>query len=331
MVGAPRRAVLPAALAAVLLLAAASAFADPVAVIAAVKGRVEVTPTGTREPLRATFGRALEPGDKVTVGPAGSATLFFNDGNVIELGEKSALTVSGRVVRAGGAKAGLSGEVYASVSKFVTTGNRKTGLVASSGMRSGGDTSLALILSPRQSDVLTDAPAIAWRGVHGATRYRVTVTSAAAGELWSQETDEIPDPTDERRLAWPPDAPRLEPGVDCLLQIEALDDVKSLRTESTTLRLASSGTIESVHTNLEHIASSAGGRDNPAALWLSGSYLSGLNLNGEALERFLALARLNPGSSAAHEALGNVYAKVGLMDLAAAEYQQALGLAREAD
>lgn len=331
MVGVPRRASFAVALVALVFVAAPAVSAEPVAVIAAVKGKVEVTPSGAREAVRASFGRALEAGDKVAVGPAGAATLFFNDGNVIELGEKSALTVSGRVVRAGGAKAGLSGEVYASVSRFVTAGNRKTGLVATSEMRSGGDAALALILSPRQSDVLTDAPALSWRPVKGATRYRLTVTSAEAGEIWSGEVDETPGPADERRLAWPTDAPRLTPGGDYLLQLEALDDVKALRTESTTFRVASRGTIETVRANLDRIASTAGGPENPAARWLAGSYLSGLNLNGDALEQFLALARLSPASSAAHEALGNVYAKVGLMDLAAAEYQQALTLAREAD
>lgn len=330
MVGVRRRSLL-AAVAAFVLLTASLASAEPVAVIAAVKGHVDVTPSGSNAAVRAAFGRPLEPGDKIAVGPAGSATLFFNDGNVVELGEKSALTVGGRVVKAGGAKAGLSGEVYASVSRFVTAGNRKTGLVASSEMRSGGDTSVALILAPRQSDVLTSAPALAWRAVPGATRYRVSVSSAAAGETWNTEIDESGGDARERRLAWPADAPALAPGSDYLLQVEALDDVRSLRTEQTTFRVASPATAEAVRTNLEHITSAAGGPDNPAARWLAGSYLSGLNLNGDALEHFLALAKLSPGSSAAHEALGNVYAKVGLMDLAAAEYQQALSLAREAD
>lgn len=332
MVGVSVVAVRATVAAALSFALAATAIAEPVAVIAAVKGRVDVVPAGGRDAIRASFGRPLEPGDKVSVGPASTATLFFNDGNVVDLGEKTALTVSGKVGKAGGgAKAGLSGEVYASVTKFVTAGSRKSGLVASSEMRSGGDAAVALILSPRQTELLTDAPALAWRTVSGATRYRLTITSAAAGELWSNELEAGADAASERRRAWPDAAPKLVPGVDHVFQLEALDDVKTLRTESSTFRVASTATAEAVRANLERIATSAGGPDNPAARWLAGSYLSGLNLNGDALEQFQALLRIAPESSAAHEALGNVYAKVGLMDLAATEYQQALSLTREAE
>jgi len=44
---------------------------------------------------------------------------------------------------------------------------------------------------------------------------------------------------------------------------------------------------------------------------------------------FAALGGLFPESPAPHEALGNVYRAVGLMDLAAAEYQRALTLGCE--
>jgi Flp pilus assembly protein TadD len=46
------------------------------------------------------------------------------------------------------------------------------------------------------------------------------------------------------------------------------------------------------------------------------------------LRQFTELSRLSPDSPAPHEALGNVYRTVGLMDLAAAEFQKALELTR---
>jgi len=77
------------------------------------------------------------------------------------------------------------------------------------------------------------------------------------------------------------------------------------------------------------VRDSAGGFENAAAQYLAGSYLSGLGLFLDATEHFGELCKLSPTSPAPHEALGTVYTKVGLMDLAAAEFQQALALTRE--
>jgi Flp pilus assembly protein TadD len=82
-----------------------------------------------------------------------------------------------------------------------------------------------------------------------------------------------------------------------------------------------------VQGDLKRIADSAGA-STPAGHFLAGSYLSGLGLYGEALRQFTELSRLSPDSPAPHEALGNVYRTVGLMDLAAAEFQRALELTR---
>ena len=49
----------------------------------------------------------------------------------------------------------------------------------------------------------------------------------------------------------------------------------------------------------------------------------------DAARHFRALARLSPEAPAPHEALGKVYRDQGLMDMAAAEFQQALALTRQ--
>ena len=321
-----------AVIALTLLGHAALALADPVAVVAAVKGKVEITPAHSKLVQRATFGRALEAGDRIVVAPGGSATLFFNDGNVIELGEKSSVTVGGKVAaNTGKGKSGISTDVYASVTKFITAGSRQTGLVAVSEMRGGTDATSPLVLSPRKSAVLTTAPALEWRAVAGATRYRVTLSSAEAGELWSREVDADPKtvPGNTVTLAWPADVPKLAPDAEFLWQLDALNDIKSLRSDSSVFRTSSQSLRDGVASNLTHIADSAGGVNTPAARYLAGSYLSGLGLYHDAVTQFQALTTLSPDSAAPHEALGDVYSKVGLMDLAAAEYQQALALGRD--
>lgn len=315
-------------LAAIVLLTCVgtNVHAQPVAVVASFKGKVEITTSGAKTPVRAAFGKALEKGDKVVVGAGGAATLFFENGNVIELGEKSSITVGGKVERPKGT--GLPGEVYANVSKFATAGSRQTGLVAMAEMRSGADDGKPILLAPRNSSVLSDAPTFSWRSVPGATRYRVRVSSAENGELWSRE---IPagKPGEDLALTYPADAVKVAADADLLWEVEALDDSKSLRRESTTAHVLPAAKRDDVRANLDRIRASAGGAETPAACFLSGSYLSGVGLHHEAAQQFLALARLSPESPAAHEALGNVYSSIGLMDLAAAQFQQALTLERD--
>lgn len=303
------------------LALAAPALADPVAVMAAVQGKVQVVPAGGKGGAqRAVFGRALQRGDRVVVGTGGSATVFFSDGNVIELGEKSTVSIGGRVEGRGASA--LPGEVYSQVSKFVTAGSRQSGLVGMSEMRGGGDEGAPLLTAPRKTSILEATPSFRWRPVEGVSRYRVSVSSAEGGELWSREVEGV-------ELAYPSDAKPLATETDYLWEVEARSGTRTLRRESTVFHVASPVLAERVRGHLTRITESAGGADAPAARFLAGSYLSGLGLYRDAAEHFTALCKLAPESSAPHEALGNVYTRVGLMDLAAAEFQQALTLTRE--
>jgi hypothetical protein len=251
--------------------------------------------------------------------------VFFNDGNVIELAEKSAVTIGGRVGAAkpaAGPAAGLPSEVYAQVSKFSVGGSRESGLTVQSPTRGDASDTPFLIIAPRRTAVMTDRPAFAWRAVEGATRYRVTVSTADAGEVWKREVTGV-------ALDYPADAPAIPAGAECLWEIEALSDAKSLRHESTVFTVLGADQAGQIRANLDRIRDSAGGLETPAARYLSGSYLSGLGLYHDAAENFDALCKLSPKSAAPHEALGNVYTRVGLMDLANAEYKQALDLKTE--
>ncbi len=310
----------PAPLTLVLLGALAiPAMADPLALIAAVQGRVEVASSGSRTVERATFGRALDRGDRVTVGPGGKATLAFSDGSVIELSEKSSITVGARLEgrRSAGTGSGLPGDVFTQVSKYVTGGSRQTGLVALAAMR---ETSAAspLLVSPRNSDVPESRPAFRWRAVEGAVRYRVVV-SGDAGELWSRE---VSQPATE----YPADQPALAADADYLWSVEAFGDHGSLRREEGTFHVLGSGQAAAILGNLQRILGSAGGPQSPAARFLAGLYLSSRGLYRDAAEQFESLTQLIPESPAPHEALGGVYRAIGLMDRATAEFQRAFAL-----
>lgn len=310
-------------LAAAMLLAAllaSAALAAPFALVASVQGRVEIA-RGKAAPVRAAFGAALERGDRVTVAPGGSATIYFSDGNVIELAEKSAVTVGGKVAASArtGPAAEIPSGVYAQVSQVVTGGSRQTGLVALSPMRSGEERA-PLILEPRRADVLADRPAFAWREVPGATRYTVTL-AGDAGTLWTREATGT-------RLEFPADQPPLARDADYLWTVDAFGERGRLHSETSLFHVVAPEVDAAVRADVASIERGFPSSDHPAAHFVRGQYEVGRGLYHDAALRFIRLSQLIPDSPAPHEALGNVYRAIGLMDLAAAEYQRALELSK---
>jgi hypothetical protein len=300
---------------------ASAAFADPIAVIAGLKGKVEITTAKGGAPQRAALGRALEKGDWVKVPAGGTATVLFSDGNVLDIAGTSSVRVGGQATTPG-AK-GLPSDVFTSVKKFVAGGSRETGLVALSQLRSAPvDKDAPFLIAPRRTALLTDRPTFAWRAVPGATRYRVTLSSAEGGKVWDREATGL-------SLPFPAESPALAGGAEYLWALEALADTRALRSETSVFQVLPATEAAAVRLNLGRIGDSAGGIESPAARFISGSYLSGLGLFLDASEQFGALCKLVPDSPAPHKALGDVYSSIGLMDLAAAEFQVALSLTRE--
>jgi hypothetical protein len=301
-----------------LLLAAGVASADPVAFVVALKGSATVT--SKARGTRAALGRGLERGDKVQVGAGGSVTLFFSDGNIVELGGGSSLTVSGQLTSSAqkiGPGSNVPAEVFTRVSKFVASKNRQAGMVALSAMR-GGAEDTPLILAPRRSATLEARPTFSWRSVSGATRYRVAV-STEAGLQWSSESADT-------TIAYPADATALTANTDYVWEVEALSDTGPVgRREESSFRVLAEPEVVQVRDHLEGLRKAAG--DGTAAdLYLSGSYLVGRGLYAEAAQEFEALCKLTPEAAGAHEALGNVYQTMGLTDRAAVELSRAQAL-----
>ena len=291
-----------------------AALADPVAIIASLKGKVTVQTAHGAEPTLATFGRALEAGDRVQIAAGAAATILFNDGNVAELGERSTLTIGG-APKGGKGGGKLPGDVFAQVAKLTTGGSRKSGLVVMAPMRSGATVAGPEPISPRQTDVLSDRPTFEWRPVEGAQHYRVSLTGDD-GELWSREVTQT-------TLAFPADVAALAPDHEWLWEVQAFGASGALGRASAAFRVPAAAELNAVRSVLERIR--AGG-ESPATHYLAGSYLHARGFQQDALAEFQALARIAPSSPAPHEALGDVYRALGLMDQAAAAYDRALDL-----
>lgn len=308
---------------AVTVACASNAVAEPIAFIVAMKGSVTVAPA-KGVAAKATLGRPLERGDKVQVGLGASASLFFSDGNVVELGAGSTMTVGGKLAAADakrvGPGSGESNEVFTRVSKFITSDRKQAGLVALSPMRGGSATVTMLILEPRVSALLSGRPRFAWRAVGGATRYKVTVTNDD-GPVWSREATDT-------TLAYPGDADSLAGGFDYSWEVKAMSDTGPLRGEESSFHVMADGEADQVRDHLADIQK-ATGDGSEAGRFLAGSYLVGRGLYADAARQFEELVRLAPEAPGPHEALGSIYQTVGLSDLAKTEINRARSLSGE--
>jgi hypothetical protein len=314
----------PLVAAALLLAVPALALAEPIAFVVAMKGGVQVTPAGAKDAQRAALGRPLERGDQVKVGAGGSASLFFSDGNVIELGERSTITVGGKVGKAEnrmGPGGEVSADVFQKVSKFITSDSKNAGLVALAPMRSGAKSSAPFALAPRHTALTGGRPDFHWQSIEGANRYRVVLVHEGE-DVWSREVEAT-------ELEYPADLPPLSEG-DYAWRVQAFSDRGPLRDEEVPFRVLDPAEARQIDEHLESITLATGDAPAEAGHFVAGSYLMGRGLFRDAQAHFEALARLAPDSPGSHEALGNLYRAVGLNDLAAAEFQKALELTRTA-
>jgi hypothetical protein len=292
---------------------------DTLAVMVAVKGAVSVAAAKGGKPSRASLGRTLLRGDRVQVGDGGSATLFFSDGNVIELDGKSTVTVGGRYAATASAKGSVSSEVFAKVTRFVASDSHAPGLMALAPMRGASDEPPPMALSPRNTQVMNGRPGFRWRSIDGAQRYHVIV-SGDQGDVWSRDVTAT-------SLDYPAAEPALVDGAEFQWSVQAWSESMALGQDESTFSVMPDSESTRVSADLDGIAKATGEASATAAAYLAGSYLVGRGLYGDATERFEALVKIAPDAPGPHEALGTVYRTIGLTDLAAAEFKRALELA----
>lgn len=290
--------------------------AGPLAFIAELSGRVDVARSASKTSERGTLGLGLQRGDKLQISTGGKATLLFNDGNLLELPEKSTFTIAPRAKSAGGSDP-LMASVFKSVSDGVVGGSREAGLVALAPVR-GASKRMETILAPRQTEILEDRPTFRWQKVAGAQRYRIVV-SGESGEIWRGETTDT-------TLAYPSNAKPLARGGDLAWELHALGDGgAALHDEESGFRIKPSDEAKTIREGADKIEKSAG----DAGPFLVGAYLGGQGLYFDAIDRFQQLCAEHPAQPGPHEALGQLYRAVGLMDLAATELQTALTLNKQ--
>jgi len=290
------------------------------AVVVALRGDVHVTPGGSRRAERAVLGRPLRRSDRLRVGSSSSVTLFVTGGRIVELPSETASTIAEVVDDAKNKTTedgSLSPDVFEAASQNAVGGSSEEGLVALAPMRGVDGEAQAMIVAPRQTELLSP-PTLTWHRVDGATRYRVRI-SGNEGEVWR---DEGTDTT----VAYAADGPPLGSDTVWLWEVEALSDMGVVQRDESTFRVCSTEEAARHESQLALVERTAGSVSSDAALYIAGSYLADHRLYHDAAARFLELSARQPDAPGPHEALGRIYRAQGMMARAAAEFERALAL-----
>jgi len=177
------------------------------------------------------------------------------------------------------------------------------------------------IISPRNTDLLSDRPLLKWNPVKGATRYQVQLEGG--GLDWKTETNET-------QILYAGQEP-LKSGVNYLLTVTTNKEVSSKQEVGANLMFGLMATekakvVEEEAMNLKKQGLS------PEAETLALAYLyEGNNLKAEAIALLQPLGQQKSQNRVVYSLLGDLLLQTGLNQQAQQAYEQALALAQKSE
>ena len=173
---------------------------------------------------------------------------------------------------------------------------------------------LPYLITPRQTNILTNRPPLRWNAVPGATNYTIKID----GVNWETQTNKT-------EIVYPGEPP-LEAGKRYRVTIEADNGASSRRDDEnvgfTVLDEQTKKTVlDAVKTVQQQQLS-----PEEAGLVLAHLY-RGYGLYGDAVEVLEGLVKQNSQVATVYQLLGDTYLKIGLPQLAKKPYEKALKLA----
>ncbi len=167
-----------------------------------------------------------------------------------------------------------------------------------------------VLLAPRNTKLMTDAPTLQWMGMErqpGNVR-----VYGPEGVLWSAENISL------TQIKYPPSAPRLEPGMEYTWLIEK----KDAPAEKVRFQLLAPAEAKAVEKDLASLRSVSGVSKTTEAV-LQAGLLASRELYYDAREVLSEAVKADPDEPTLHFLLGDVYEKTGLKELASEEYSEA--------
>jgi hypothetical protein len=288
--------------------------ADPVAVLTEIrpgKGEVRVKRSDDADWAAPRALQALRPGDQVRVTGDGRVTIAFTGGS----SQSVTAANSPFAVQAPRGETGTDRVkgLMAGVTQFLL-GQPKAPTYQSLSVRAGAPP--PRILSPRDTRLLPGPVTFEWAGPPRPD-YGVRLTGPQ-GLVW--EKAGMP----RRPLPYPSAAPPLLPGTRYSWTL----DVPGQTAERAEFEVVAEPDAARIRAALADLASAApaGGNGNPSALLRAGLFLRE-GLYADARRELTAAIAQDPDEPTLRQLLGYVYDRMGLIDLAAQEFEEAEFLA----
>jgi Domain of Unknown Function (DUF928) len=294
---------IPSVVFGIALLAVPARAQDAVGVITELKlnrGDVQIRLPGKNWQKPALL-QSLYAGTQIQASKDAVAVVLYTEGaKTVTVEERS----SPFEIKAGEAKGGGAGvkEVAGSL-----MGKKKPAAYVALAVRGGKRP--PVLVSPRSSKVMTDAPTLQWMGME---RQPGTVrVYGPEGVLWSAENVSL------TQIKYPATAPSLKPGVEYAWVIEK----KGFPVEKARFQLLAPGEIKSVQAELASLQNASGISKTTESV-LKAGLLASRELYHDAREVLAEAIKRDPDEPTLHFLLADVYEKTGLKDMAAEEYSE---------
>jgi len=270
---------------------------EAVNLVVQLEGRGSVKRQGWTGSAPLVFGTALRAGDLIDLGQSSHAKVVCSDLTLHDV-------------------PGGIGGVPCSPSRGVLRRENGSLINATRGWPSDG--LMPVVVSPRKTKLLSSHPTLRWTPVTGATTYRVTVRSQNL--YWQTIVSKA------TQVVYPDAAPRLEPGVDYKLIVEANDksssDYPGLGLGFSLLLSKDRKTVLEGQKQIEKLQLPEG----PTQFLVAHLYTE-YGLYAEAIERLEGISD-KFGVAAVRRLLGDLYMNIGLARQAEADYLNSLELSK---
>ena len=187
-------------------------------------------------------------------------------------------------------------------------------------LRGGPSGVFPTLISPRATKLLGARPVFRWTPVAGESRYRVRVRGV--GVNWSVEAQE-----GRTQIAYPADAPPLQPGAPYLVTVDAAGEGASGPPAQPAPAFTLLAPEEALAVRAAEQKIKALGLGAASADFLIAELYASQELNAEAAERLEALAKTSR-EPLVFRSLGRIYVKIGVLENAQQAYLRALALSR---
>ncbi|HBL10860.1 MAG TPA: hypothetical protein DD379_05545 [Cyanobacteria bacterium UBA11162] len=277
-----------------LVLAQSNTNSSPVGRIMTINGEVLLQRQGQSKPQRPSQYTDLNPGDLLEVKPGATATIFCY--------------ANRQQPRVPEGVSGVNNLCPPNSQPLVTP----TGPI---GPSRSPDSSIPDIISPRRTALRNINPMLRWYPVLGATRYTVRVLGTG-GVDWTQDVSDT-------QIAYSGNPP-LQMGGIYSITVQANNSESTARE---VFSLLNSEDVNQVETDIEQISNQNLSEEAKILILVDDVYLKN-NLIAEAIAQLETLVTQGSKTAAIYQTLGELYAQVGLIDLAKERYLQALELTK---